>query len=106
MYIYICIGLILVVCMKVCYDTRNVPDAVNESPAISRVVFIVSVITIICFILIFDENLISDPWANELLTGDINIYSYIYIMRIYVYKCWNNDLYDWISLYLKELNCE
>ena len=29
-----------VVLSQVCFDTRNVPDAVNEAPAIARVIFI------------------------------------------------------------------
>jgi hypothetical protein len=29
-----------------------------------------------------------------------------YTVRNDINKCWNNDLYDWICLYLKELNSE
>jgi hypothetical protein len=44
-----------------------VPDAINESPAIARVILIVSAIAVIIFVIVFVSEL--DPWANELLTG-------------------------------------
>jgi FtsH-binding integral membrane protein len=68
---------------QVCYDTRNVPDAINESPAIAKVILIVSAIAVVIFVVVFVSEL--DPWANELLTGVGFFAAYAALMGYYFF---------------------
>jgi ABC-type branched-subunit amino acid transport system substrate-binding protein len=57
--------IILLVSVKLCYDTRSVPDAVNESKVISKVIFFIMIICSICFPCIFELNL--HPYQYEII---------------------------------------
>jgi 7 transmembrane sweet-taste receptor of 3 GCPR len=58
---------LILVAAKLCYDTRSVPDAVNEAPAIARVIFIITAVSAAAFAFVFVLGL--DPWLNEVITA-------------------------------------
>jgi 7 transmembrane sweet-taste receptor of 3 GCPR len=79
LYVYEII--LLIVAAKLCYDTRNVPDAVNEAPAIASVIFMITIVAVIAFSLVFVLNL--DPWMDEIITAAAYFVSCMSIVRYY-----------------------
>jgi hypothetical protein len=60
-------GLILVLCTKLCYDTRHVPDVLNESPHIASVITTIVLVCTVAFPLVYVGNM--DPYLNQLVIG-------------------------------------
>jgi hypothetical protein len=65
----------------VCYDVRNVPDAMNESPAIAKVVFTIVAVTVVVFT-IHQLNFF-DPWVDSLITACGFFISFASLMMFY-----------------------
>ena len=83
-------GLILLMSVKVCYDTRNIPDAINEAPSIAKIIFSVLVLVLIIFIL---DRMTSTPeYIKRLLTG-VAFFAYNLALFVFYfgYKCYHHS---------------
>eukprot|EP00596_Hydrurales_sp_CCMP1899_P000167 CAMPEP_0119051388 /NCGR_PEP_ID=MMETSP1177-20130426/73021_1 /TAXON_ID=2985 /ORGANISM="Ochromonas sp, Strain CCMP1899" /LENGTH=1001 /DNA_ID=CAMNT_0007030573 /DNA_START=227 /DNA_END=3232 /DNA_ORIENTATION=- len=75
-------ALILLLSLKVCWDTRMVPDAVNEAPFIAKVIFgVVFICIITCAIL---WNQILQGWENSFLIAVAFFCSYLGLAIYYL----------------------
>ena len=80
--------LFMLLAMKVCHDTMNVPDAINEAPYIAKVVFSIISITIIVFSVVYGAGDLAE-YVKKLIVS-IGYFLYIFALVYYYfgYKCY------------------
>ena len=80
-------GLILLLCTKVCYDTRSIPDAINEAASIAKIIF--SVVLLILIVFTIDVVSTIPKYALHAITG---VAFFIYNLVLFVFyfgpKCY------------------
>ena len=74
-------GSILVITTKMAYDTRNIPDAINESKLISFCIFLIAIIVIIG--MVFTQVLIFEPQTDSFIVSICFFVAEILYLNIY-----------------------
>ena len=73
-------ALILVLCCKVCYDTRNVPDAINEAPSVAKIVFSVIILVLVVFTINIGSS--TPEFVKRLISG---VAFFVYNLSLFVF---------------------